>query len=143
MGQISDTKNVLIPIADNIRFSDFISSILPLMNFNCPRITLFHVITMPVTSPLDPEYLNGIVSEFEETAKPIAEWFKHQEYAVTIKTAVARSVADAIIEETRNNEYSLVFMLKRRRTGFMSLFSRSTTKQVIEKCALPVVSVLI
>ncbi len=134
---------VLVPLSEGTRFSDFVTSVLPLLRFSSPSITLFHVVEAPITSPLSPESMNGILRRFEDTAKPIAQWFEQQHYKVSIKTAVARSVADAILEETSTGNYAFIFMLKRRRSGLRTRLSRSITKQVSEKSAIPVISVLL
>ncbi|TFG34868.1 universal stress protein [Candidatus Thorarchaeota archaeon] len=134
---------VLIPLSDDIQFSEFVSSILPLLKFSFPKITLFHVITAPVTTPLDPDDMNGILQVFESRARPIASVLEQQGYSVEIKTAVARSISSAILEEASSNDYALIFMLKRRKVGIRGFFSRSITQQVVERSSIPVISVLV
>lgn len=134
---------ILVPLSEDVQFSEFVSSVLPLLKFSCPSITLFHVIETPITAPLNTESMNGIARKYEEKVKPIAEWFEKQDYSVSIKTAVARSVPNAILEEIGNGDYAFVFMLKRRRSGLRRQFTRSITKQVSEKSSIPVISVLV
>jgi nucleotide-binding universal stress UspA family protein len=135
--------SILIPLSKSIEFSEFVSSVVPLLRFRNPSITLFHVIEAPVTSSLEPEAMNGVAKEFIEWVRPVVEWFEQQKYDVSVKTAVARSIPDAIVEETRVVEYSFVFMLKRRRVGLRGHFSRSITQQVTEQSRIPVISVLV
>jgi len=136
-------ESVLIPLSKDVEFSQFVSSILPLLKFSFPKITLFHVIETPVTASLDPDDLNGILSTFEQMVRPIANLLEKQGYSVEIKTAVARSISSAILEESTSNEYGIIFMLKRRRSGLRGFFSRSITHQVVEKSKVPVISVLV
>jgi len=136
-------EGVLLPLSANVEFSEFVSSILPLLKFSFPKITLFHVIEAPMTSSLDYEDLNGILESFESMIKPIAAILEKQGYSVGIKTAVARSISSAILEEATSDEYGIIFMLKRRRTGLRGIFSKSITQQVVEKSNIPVISVLV
>ncbi len=134
---------VLIPLSTDVEFSEFVSSILPLLKFSFPKITLFHVIEAPITSSLDPDDLNGILESFESMVTPIAGILEKQGYSVEIKTAVARSISAAILEESTSEEYGIIFMLKRRRTGLRGFFTTSITQQVVEKSNIPVISVLV
>ncbi|MBN2228660.1 MAG: universal stress protein [Candidatus Thorarchaeota archaeon] len=143
MASKQTTDGVLIPLSKDIQFSHFVSSILPLLKFSFPRVTLFHVVEAPVTSSLDPDDLNGILEDFEKIVKPIAASLEQQGYSVEVKTAVARSISSAIIEESVSNGYAIIFMLKRRKTGLRGLISKSITHQVVERSKIPVISVLV
>jgi nucleotide-binding universal stress UspA family protein len=141
-----NTQNrVLMPIVGTIGYADMLRVMLPLMTFQSPRITLFHVVETPVTTPLDAESLSEVVERVKaEKTKPIAEWLASNGYEVDTKIAVARKVADAIVEETQQSEYSFVFMMKRRRReGLRGLLSRSVTDEVVRRAECPVVSVFV
>jgi len=138
-------NRILMPIAATADQTDMLKALLLLMRFQTPRITLFHVIEAPVEVPLDADSKDEIVERAKkDKTKPIAERLISNGYQVETKIAVARSTADAIIEEAHSCEYTFVFIMKRRkRKGAKRLMSESVTDKVIRTVECPVVIVLV
>ncbi len=134
-----------MPLAGTVDQADMLKALLLLMTFETPRITLFHVVEAPVVMPLDADSMDEIVERAKnEKVKPIAEWLTTNGYRVETKIAVARSTADAIIEEAQSCDYTFVFIMKRRkRKGAKRLMSESVTDKVIRTVKCPAVIVLV
>ncbi|MFW9959039.1 MAG: universal stress protein, partial [Candidatus Odinarchaeota archaeon] len=61
-----------------------------------------------------------------------------------IKLVTARRVADAITEEASSTDYSMIFMMKRRKKkGLLGRLSKSVTESVISSVDCPVVTILV
>lgn len=141
---MSEDAGILMPISGKIDYSDLIAAMLPLLRFQATYLTLLHVIETPVSTPLGTEGMDDIFKESETKIAPIRDWLNGQGYVANIKMVVARRVADAIIEEANSNDYSLIFMMKRRKLkGFFTRFSKSVTETVIRDVDCPVVTILV
>jgi nucleotide-binding universal stress UspA family protein len=141
---MSDDNGVLMPISGKIEYSDMIAAMLPLLRFQTTHLTLLHVIETPISTPLGSEGMDDIFKEAENRIAPLRDWLNNQGYIATIKIVTARKVEEAITEEAKSSEYSMVFMMKRRqKKGFFGRFSKSVTENVIRNVDLPVVTILV
>jgi nucleotide-binding universal stress UspA family protein len=141
---MSDDNGVLMPISGKIEYSDMIAAMLPLLRFQTTHLTLLHVIETPISTPLGSEGMDDVFKEAENRIAPLRDWLNNQGYIATIKTVTARKVEEAIKEEAKSSEYSMVFMMKRRqKKGFFGRFSKSVTENVIRNVDLPVVTILV
>jgi nucleotide-binding universal stress UspA family protein len=132
---------VLMPFSGDIAYSEMVAAMLPLLKFQTKALTLFHVIEMPISTPLDTDDMKDLVAAAELKIKPLSDWLSKQGYRVQTKVAVARHVKDAIIEEASDPRYSMLFMLKRRKRR--KRFSKSVTEEIIGHVQLPVVTILV
>jgi nucleotide-binding universal stress UspA family protein len=132
---------VLMPFSGDIAYSEMVAAMLPLLKFQTKALTLFHVIEMPISTPLDTDDMKDLVAAAEVKIKPLSDWLSKQGYRVQTKVAVARHVKDAIIEEASDPRYSMLFMLKRRKRR--KRFSKSVTEEIIGHVQLPVVTILV
>lgn len=141
---MSDDNGVLMPISGKIEYSDMIAAMLPLLRFQTTHLTLLHVIETPISTPLGSEGMDDVFKEAENRIAPLRDWLNNQGYIATIKIVTARKVEEAIVEEAKSSEYSMVFMMKRRqKRGFFGRFSKSVTENVIRNVDLPVVTILV
>lgn len=139
-----DDVGVLMPISGKIEYADMIAAMLPLLRFQTTRLTLLHVIETPISTPLDTEGMSDVFKEAESRIIPIRDWLNSQGYVATIKLVTARRVPDAIAEDASSTDYSMIFMMKRRRKrGVLGFFSRSVTESVIRHVSCPVVTILV
>jgi nucleotide-binding universal stress UspA family protein len=139
-----DDVGVLMPISGKIEYSDMIAAMLPLLRFQTTHLTLLHVIETPISTPLGSEGMGDVFKEAESRITPIRDWFNNQGYVAAIKIVTARKVEEAIAEEANSSEYSMVFMMKRRRKkGFFGRFSKSVTEAVIRNVDCPVITILV
>jgi len=112
---MSDDVGVLMPISGMIEYSDMIAAMLPLLRFQTTHLTLLHVIETPISTPLGSEGMDDVFKEAESKIIPIRDWLNGQGYSAIIKLVTARRVADAIAEEASSIDYSMIFMMKRRK----------------------------
>ena len=142
MGTIDDA--VLMPVSGQIEYSDMVAAMLPLLKFQTSHITLLHVVETPVSTPLDSGGMEEVFREAEKKIHPLQTWLNNQGYVAEIKIVTARDVASAIAEEASTSNYSMIFMMKRRRKkGILGLFSKSVTESVISNVDCPVVTILV
>nr|MDO8134736.1 universal stress protein [Candidatus Njordarchaeum guaymaensis] len=115
-------NRILIPLGPDLDKPKIVAALQALSSFRDPLLVLFHVIGLPSrTAPLDSSYYEN---EFREAEKkyllPVARWLTDQDYHVQTRVAVARNVADGIIEEANKGEYDAILLLKRRvKKGFL------------------------
>jgi len=141
----SFTNKILVPLGPELDKPKMISALGILSSFKQPLIVLLHVIELPSrTVPLDQAIQE---SEFKETEEKhvlqVAKWLREQGYNVQTKVAVARSVADGVIEEATNGDYSAVLLLKRRlKKGFLKRH-KSVSEKVSRYVECPVITQLL
>lgn len=139
-----EEEGVLMPISGLIEYSDMIAAMLPLLRFQTTNLTLLHVIETPISTPLGSEGMDDIFKEAESKIIPIRDWLNGQGYSALIKLVTARRVADAITEEASSTDYSMIFMMKRRKKkGLLGRLSKSVTESVISSVDCPVVTILV
>ena len=139
-----DDACVLIPISGTLEYSDMTAAMLLLLPFHTNRMMLLHVIETPISTPLDTDGMGDVFKEAEAMLVPLRDWLNGQGYIATIKIVTARRVPDAIAEEASSSEYSLVFMMKRRKKrGIFGSFTKSVTESVIRNVDCPVVTILV
>lgn len=141
---MSEDTGVLMPISGKIEYSDMIAAMLPLLRFQTTHLTLLHVIETPISTPLGSEGMDDVFMEAQSRIAPLRDWLNNQGYVATIKIVTARKIEEAIEEEVRSAEYSMLFMMKRRqKKGFFGRFSKSVTEKVIRNVGIPVVTILV
>lgn len=101
--------------------------------FKNPSIVLLHVIEVPSrTATLETEPYQDDISRAENELNDVSTWLSNQGLNVQLKVAVARNIADGIVEETERDGYLIVFMMKRRaERGWRQLFTRSVSQRVV------------
>jgi nucleotide-binding universal stress UspA family protein len=141
----SFSSKILIPLGPELDKPKMISALDALSSFKEPLLVLFHVIELPSrTVPLDQAIQESDFKETEEKhVLQVAKWLREQGYNVQTKVAVARSVADGVIEEANNGEYNAVLLLKRRlKQGFLRRH-KSVSEKVSRYVECPVITQLI
>jgi nucleotide-binding universal stress UspA family protein len=101
--------------------------------FKKPNIVLFHVIEVPSrTATLETEPYQDEIGRAEKRLNDLSNWLVDQGLSVRVKVAVARNIADGIIEETESDGYLIVFLMKRKaERGWRRLFTRSVSQRVV------------
>ena len=104
-----------------------------LSTFKKPIIVLFHVIEVPSrTAPLETEPYQEEIKRAENKLNDLSQWLTGQGLSVEVKVAVARNIADGIVEETENDNYLIVFLMKRKaKRGWRRIFTRSVSQRVV------------
>jgi nucleotide-binding universal stress UspA family protein len=79
----------------------------------------------------------------DEVLSPIAEWLKNEGYVTRKKIVVARDVAEAIVNEANDEDYTFVIMTKRQpKKGIGGLFHHSVSERVIRETKSMVLTTL-
>ena len=101
--------------------------------FKKPNIVLFHVIEVPSrTATLETEPYQEEIKRAESRLSDLSQWLTDQGLSVQVKVAVARNTADGIVEETENDGYLIVFLMKRKpKRGWRRIFTRSVSQRVV------------
>lgn len=131
--QLKSPAKILIPIGDLVSRQLITRALHVLSAFKNPLVVLLHVIEVPSrTATLDPEPYRNEIDRAEKKLKDLSTWLENQDLKAVIKVAVARNVADGIVEETEQDGYLLVFLMKRKvRKGWKRYFTRSVSEQVV------------
>lgn len=124
---------ILIPIGDQFSKERITEALHVLSTFKNPIIVLLHVIEVPSrTSVLDPEPYRDEITKAERKLNDLSKWLTDQGLKVVVKVAVARNIADGIVEETERDGYLIVFLMKRKLTkGWRRFFSKSVSERVV------------
>lgn len=80
-----------------------------------PQVMLLSVISLPSTVPLDASQFSDIIRKTESKLKPLAVWLSGQGFKTSVKTALARDVAEGIVEEASKSGCVGVLMQKKTR----------------------------
>ena len=103
---------------------------------------LFHVIEIPISSPIYNDALNQLISKAEQKLRETQEWLSRQGYSAEVKVVASRDVVDGILEETEKYPYSLVLLHKKKRRRVveqvMLAFVKSTSQGLIQESSIPV-----
>jgi nucleotide-binding universal stress UspA family protein len=101
--------------------------------FKNPSIVLFHVIEVPSrTATLETDPYHDEIRRAENRLNDLSKWLTDQGLSVQVKVAVARNIADGIVEETESNGYLIVFLMKRKANrGWRRFFARSVSQRVV------------
>lgn len=127
-------RRVLFPLKEKVDAREIVAVLSQLEGGS--ELTLFHVIKMPITAPLDvevsaPDWLRDLAQELRTMGIP-----------TKVLVAEARDVADAIVEEAEEGKYDLVIMFKRKRKGLGKVMSRSISERVSKATKRPVMTIL-
>jgi len=101
--------------------------------FKNPSIVLLRVIEVPSrTATLETDAYQEDIKRAEKELDDVSSWLSSQGLNVHVKVAVARNIADGIVEETERDGYLIVFMMKRRaERGWRRLLTRSVSQRVV------------
>lgn len=126
---------ILIPLGEKINRERITQALHILSVFTDPLVVLFQVIEVPSrTATLEPELYRDAIRTAEARLIELAKWLSDQGIKVRTKVAVARNAAEGIIVETENEDYLIIFLMKRKtRKGWKRLFSRSISQEVVRR----------
>ncbi len=138
------SRRILLPVGDRVRDPETLFSLIESLILPDDRITIFHVVTAPETTPLDKDDLSCLIEERENLLKDVCEALLAKGLKVDKKVGIARNVAEAIVSEAEEGNYDLILMLKRSRKGFIDrMFRRSISSRVACLTKKPVITVLV
>ncbi len=142
MRETEPNTRVLLPVSGDIEYSDMVAGMLPLLRFRKSSLVLFHVIRLKQSECSREDRTSDLKEAVAKNLTPLADWLTGQGYRVELKTECAGNVVSAIVKEAMRSEYSIVFMMKRRRKrGLLGRFARSVTESVVKRIESPVVIV--
>ena len=129
----AETAKILIPVGDIVSKELITKALHLLSTFKSPLIVLFHVIEVPSrTATLETEPYEAQIKSAEKRLVDISTWLTGQGLEVRIKVAIARYIAEGIIDEVDRDGYLVVFLMKRKMAkGWKRLFTRSVSERVI------------
>jgi nucleotide-binding universal stress UspA family protein len=135
---------ILVPIAHRADKQLMTRALYALSAFKDPEIVLFHVVEMPSrTVPIEVVSHKEEIALADEVLSPIAEWLKNEGYVTRKKIVVARDVAEAIVNEANDEDYTFVIMTKRQpKKGIGGLFHHSVSERVIRETKSMVLTTL-
>jgi nucleotide-binding universal stress UspA family protein len=144
MKEPEPNTRVLLPVSGDIQYSDMVAAMLPLLRFRTSSLVLFHVLHLKKSECAREDRMSEFREAVMKSLTPLTDWLTGQGYRVELKTECAEDVATAIVREAKRPEYSVVFMIKRRRKkGLLGRFTRSVTESVVKRVETPVVIVRI
>jgi len=102
------------------------------------EITLMTVVTIPSVTSLEQKEINNIeiVKDSHEKLEEAAKAIESMGYQVRKKILYSRDVVEAIIEESIQNPYDLIILIKRRKVP--KFIGRSISKSVLPKIHKPI-----
>ena len=102
------------------------------------EITLMTVVTIPSVTSLKQKEINNIeiVKDSHEKLEEAAKAIESMGYQVRKKILYSRDVVEAIIEESIQNPYDLIILIKRRKVP--KFIGRSISKSVLPKIHKPI-----
>ena len=102
------------------------------------EITLMTVVTIPSVTSLEQKEINNIeiVKDSHEKLEEAAKAIESIGYQVRKKILYSRDVVEAIIEESIQNPYDLIILIKRRKVP--KFIGRSISKSVLPKIHKPI-----
>jgi len=129
----AETAKILIPVGDIVSKELITKALHLLSTFKSPLIVLFHVIEVPSrTATLETEPYEAQIKSAEKRLVDLSTWLTEQGLEVRIKVAIARYIAEGIIDEVNRDGYLVVFLMKRKMAkGWKRLFTRSVSERVI------------
>ena len=129
----AETAKILIPVGDIVSKELITKALHVLSTFKSPLIVLFHVIEVPSrTATLETEPYEAQIKSAEKRLGDISTWLTGQGLEVRTKVAIARYIAEGIIDEVNGDGYLVVFLMKRKMAkGWKRLFTRSVSERVI------------
>ncbi len=137
-------RKILLPVGNRVRDPETLFSLIGSLVLPDDKITIFHVITAPETTPLDKEDFSYLIKEKEKLLESICETLSAKGLKVEKKVGIARDVAEAIVSEAEEGNYDLILMLKRSRKGLIDrVFRRSISSRVACSTRKPVVTILV
>jgi len=131
-------KNILVPIGLKTELSplEFLEELFP--EKNDLEITLITVVTIPSVTSLEQREINDIeiVRESHKKLEEASKVIEAMGFRVNKKIIYSRDVAEAIVEESIQNPYDLIILIKRRKMP--KFIGRSISKSVLPKIYKPI-----
>ena len=134
-------KELLIPVAEEVNLEGLEEVLLPMITLWAPRVTLFHVIRVPETLPVEADEFKQEADRARSKLRVVYNWFRKQGCAVRLEIVAARNVAEGIVQEANTGRYLAVVLMKRvgKRGILNRLFRRSVSEAVVRKVTCPVI----
>lgn len=112
-----DANRVLLPVGDWEPDRKAMIPALYLLSRLKPRpdVTVLNVISIPPSAPLDASQFRDITDKAKSRMTQLAKWLSGQGFKTSVKIALARDVAEGIIEEASKNGCIAVLMQKKSR----------------------------
>jgi len=132
-----EIKHVLIPYMGTPQDEDLLRIACRVANAFKAKVSVVHVIEVPMTLPVDAENLPG----FEEANEMLD---KAEEVALSVGVEAetgllqGRDAGHAIVEEAIHREVDLIFMEAHERTRLGMLTLGHTVEYVLKKAPMPV-----
>jgi len=131
-------RSILIPIGLKTSLSplDFLDYLIP--DKSSVEVTLMTVVTLPSVTSLEQNEIEelDIVKESNRKLDESAEILSRMGFKVRKKILYSRDVAEAIIEESIQNPYDLIILIKRRKVP--KFIGRSISKSVLPRIFKPI-----
>ena len=127
------SAKILIPVGSAVSKKRITEALHLFSVFKNPLIVLFTIVEVPSrTATLETEPYRLQIEHAKKRLNDLSQWLTAQDLKVEVKVAVARNIAEGIIDETESDGYTAVFMMKRKTAkGFRSLFTRSVSQKVV------------
>ncbi len=101
-------------------------------------ITLFTVVTLPITTSLEQEEIVDlpVVEEHKKKLEEVSTLLQGIGFRVIEKLAFARDIVEAIINEALENPYDMIILVKRR--NLPRFIGRSVSRSLLPKIHKPI-----
>lgn len=101
-------------------------------------ITLFTVVTLPMTTSLEQEEVVDlpIVEEYKKKLEEVSTLLQGMGFRVIERLVFARDVVDAILNEALDNPYDMIILVKRRKLP--RFIGRSVSQSLLPKIYKPI-----
>jgi len=101
-------------------------------------ITLFTVVTLPITTSLEQDEIVDLpmVEEHKKKLEEISTLLQGIGFRVIEKLAFARDIVEAIINEALENPYDMIILVKRR--NLPRFIGRSVSRSLLPKIHKPI-----
>ena len=101
-------------------------------------ITLFTVVTLPITTSLEQEEVIElpVVEEHKKKLEEVSTLLQGIGFRVVEKIAFARDIVEAIINEALENPYDMIILVKRR--NLPRFIGRSVSRSLLPKINKPI-----
>lgn len=133
-------RKILVPLTELVEPECLEALIAGSLGLEGAEITLLHVVTVPVMSPLEVGDFSRASKEAARWLKPVAERLEESGFRVSTRVALARDVATGIEESIEGHD--LVILPTMTLGGRLGcLLGESSAERLAEKYLVPVIVV--
>ncbi len=133
-------RKILVPLTELVEPECLEALIAGSLGLEGAEITLLHVVTVPVMSPLEVGDSSRASKEAARWLKPVAERLEESGFRVSTRVALARDVATGIEESIEGHD--LVILPTMTLGGRLGcLLGESSAERLAEKYLVPVIVV--